>query len=224
MRSGAAFLLAVLLGIFLAAGQCGSSSADDHDDDSHSSSSASDDNGDDENDGDDKDKDDESTDESTSESTPEQDSGHAEAMKQQLEGEGLQVVQMSSTTDDDCAAHSYGEVSDYFAEHPCQGLERAWYEVSDDQDHRAVLSVAWVRMPDDQGAADLQEVVDRPGTGNVTELSTQDGPYQDVGYGGRYYRSGRDGDTFYSVQAEPLADDQGSQDVASRASGATDPS
>ena len=41
MKSGAVILLAILLGVFLAVGQCGSGSAEEKDDDSHSSSSAS---------------------------------------------------------------------------------------------------------------------------------------------------------------------------------------
>ena len=142
-------------------------------------------------------------------------------MKQHLQDQGLSVAQMSTASDDDCAAHSYGEVRNHFSDHPCESLERAWYEICDDEDNSAVLSVAWVEMPDSAAAGDLQGVVDRPGTGNVTELSKEDGPYQDVRYSGWYYKSGRDGDTFHSVQAEPLADNEGSRDLARRASGAT---
>ena len=142
-------------------------------------------------------------------------------MKQQLESQGIQVTRSGRSTDEDCAAHSYGEVAGYFADHPCRGLERAWFELADDQDCSAIMSVAWVEMPDAEDTADLQQLVDRPGTGNVTELSTKDGPHQDVGYRGWYYRSGRDDTTFHSVQAEPLADDEGSRDLARRAAGAT---
>ncbi len=140
-------------------------------------------------------------------------------MKQRLENEGLHIEQSSATSDDHCAAHSFGEVSTYFQEHPCNGLDRAWYEVSDG-DNTAIVSVAWVEMPDADSAAELQTLVDRPGTGNVTELSKEDGPYQSVRYSGWYYRSGRDGDTFSSIQAEPLTDSDGSREVARRASGA----
>jgi hypothetical protein len=220
MKSGAAILLAVLLGIFLAAGQCGSGSADDNGDDGHSSSSQSDD---DHGDQQASDEDDSGGDDSDAGQHDDdgQDSGHAAAKRQQLEDQGLTVAQMSGTSDEDCAAHSYGEVRNYFSDHPCRGLERAWYEVRDDEDNRAILSVAWVEMPDPDAANDLQRLVDRPGTGNVTELSKEDGPYQDVRYSGWYYRSGRDGDTFHSVQAEPLADSQGSRDLARQAAGVT---
>ena len=228
---GGAILLAILLGIFLAVGQCGSgsadengdsssSSSDDHDDSAASDHDSSDDDSDD--DSDDKDSDKDSAEESNKDS--DKDSGetdHTAAMKQHLESQGIQVEQVVRSTDDDCAAHSYGEVRDHFADHPCQSLERAWYELGDGQGDSAVMSVAWVEMPDAEDTADLQQLVDRPGTGNITELSKEDGPYQDVTYSGWYYRSGRDGSTFHSVQAEPLADNQGSRELARRASGAT---
>ena len=221
MKGGAVVLLAILLGVFLAVGQCGSGSADEKDDDSHSSSSASDDDGDSDDEKSDDDK--KSDDDNSDKDSGDDDSGSslAEAMKQQLESDGLQVRQMSTAENDDCAANSNGEVRDYFSGHPCQGVQRAWYEVSDDEDNAAVLSVAWVEMPDAEAANDLQRLVDRPGTGNVTELSKEDGPYQDVRYSGWYYRSDVDGATFRSVQAEPLAGNDGSREVARKASGVT---
>ena len=193
---------------------------DEKDDDSHSSSSASDDDGDSD---DEKSDDDKKDDDDSNKDSGDDDSGSslAEARKQQLEGDGLRVRQMSTAENDDCAANSYGEVRDYFSNHPCQGVQRAWYEVSDDEDNAAVLSVAWVEMPDAEAANDLQRLVDRPGTGNVTELSKEDGPYQDVRYSGWYYRSDVDGATFRSVQAEPLAGNDGSREVARKASGVT---
>jgi hypothetical protein len=224
MKGGAVFLLAILLGVFLAVGQCGSGSADEKGDDSHSSSSSSDDHENEQvsDDGDDS-EDDTKDEDSDNKDSGDHDSGSspAEAMKQQLESDGLQVRQMSTAENDDCAANSYGEVRNYFSDHPCRGMGRAWYEVGDDEDNAAVLSVAWVEMPDAEAANDLQRLVDRPGTGNVTELSKQDGPYQDVRYSGWYYRSDVDGATFRSVQAEPLADNDGSREVARKASGVT---
>ena len=236
MKGGAAFLLAVLLGVFLAAGQCGSGSADENGDDSHASSSSSDDHDDrsaSDDDSDDGSDDEDKSDEDKSDEDKSGDDGHgddghedgdpgyAESMKQHLESEGLHVREMSTASDDDCAAHAYGEVRNHFSDHPCDGLDRAWYELGDDGDGTAVLSVAWVRMPDPESASDLKRVVDRPGTGNITELSKQDGPYQHVGYSGWYYRSDVDGDTFRSVQAEPLADNDASRELARQASGAT---
>ena len=142
-------------------------------------------------------------------------------MKDRLESQGLHVQQMSAWSEDDCAAHSYGAVRDHFQNHPCRSLERAWYEICDDANDKAVVSAAWVRMPDEHQAEELHHLVDRPGTGNITELSKEDGPHGDVRYSGWYYSSDRSGDTFSSVQAEPLQNSDGSRDVAREASGTT---
>jgi hypothetical protein len=234
MRSGAAFLLAVLLAVFLAAGQCGSHTDDDDKGDADRTSNSSSDGHDDT-----EDHDDEYTAERDSgdEDSGHEDSGHTDTadsdddgshdenasstdrMTQRLEAQGLHIEQSSSDSDDDCAAHSYGQVAGYFADHPCAGLERAWYVVGDDAGNTAIVSVARVEMPDADSATELEALVDRPGTGNVTELSREDGPHGNVRYSGWYYRSDRDGDVFTSVQAEPLQSTDGSRDVARRASG-----
>jgi hypothetical protein len=229
MRSGAAFLLAVLLAVFLAAGQCGSDK-DDHDkgDADRASSSSSDDH-DDTKDHDDEDRSEKDsghedsghkdTADSDDDGSHDENASYTDRMTQRLEAQGLHIEQSSSDSDDDCAAHSYGQVAGYFADHPCAGLERAWYEVGDDAGNTAIVSVAWVEMPGPDSATELEALVDRPGTGNVTELSREDGPHGNVRYSGWYYRSDRDGDVFTSVQAEPLQSTDGSRDVARRASG-----
>jgi hypothetical protein len=228
MRSGAAFLLAVLLAVFLAVGQFGSHTDDDDKGDADRASSSSSDGHDDTEDHDDED--------TAERDSGDEDSGHPDTadsddgshdenasstdrMTQRLEAQGLHIEQSSSDSDDDCAAHSYGQVAGYFADHPCAGLERAWYVVGDDAGNTAIVSVARVEMPDADSATELEALVDRPGTGNVTELSREDGPHGNVRYSGWYYRSDRDGDVFTSVQAEPLQSTDGSRDVARRASG-----
>jgi hypothetical protein len=239
MRSGAAFLLAVLLAVFLAAGQCGSHTDDDDKGDADRTSSSSSDGHDDTEDHDDEDtaERDSGDEDSGHEDSGHEDSGHTDTadsdddgshdenasstdrMTQRLEAQGLHIEQSSSDSDDDCAAHSYGQVAGHFADHPCAGLERAWYVVGDEAGNTAIVSVARVEMPDADSATELEALVDRPGTGNVTELSREDGPHGNVRYSGWYYRSDRDGDVFTSVQAEPLQSTDGSRDVARRASG-----
>jgi hypothetical protein len=239
MRSGAAFLLAVLLAVFLAAGQCGSHTDDDDKGDADRTSSSSSDGHDDTEDHDDEDtaERDSGDEDSGHEDSGHEDSGHTDTadsdddgshdenasstdrMTQRLEAQGLHIEQSSSDSDDDCAAHSYGQVAGHFADHPCAGLERAWYVVGDEAGNTAIVSVARVEMPDADSATELEALVDRLGTGNVTELSREDGPHGNVRYSGWYYRSDRDGDVFTSVQAEPLQSTDGSRDVARRASG-----
>lgn len=220
MRTGTLVVLAILLAILLAYGSIGSGSSGDGDSHRADSSSSSKDHRSDKDDKDDKDrstKDRSTKDESKDDRSHED--NYADDMKQRLENDGLHVQQTSKDSASDCAAHSYGEVRTWFQHHPCTRIDRAWYEVCDEHDNKAVLSVAWVEMPDEDSAAELKTVVDTPGTGNATELSKDDGPYRDTSYSGYYYRSSRDGDTVRSVQAEPLTNSDGSREVARRAAG-----
>ena len=117
---------------------------------------------------------------------------------QRLESRGLRVEQRGVEADDDCAAHSYGDVQDFFEDQPCTALYRGLFEVRDGR-AVAVVAVAWVDMPDPDQALEFQQLVDRHGTGNVTEL----GPGS-VRWTGERYASGRDGLTVVNAQAEPV--------------------
>ncbi len=68
------------------------------------------------------------------------------------------------------------------------------------------MAVAWVDMPDAAGAAALKSLVDRPGTGNITELSKEQRRYRGVRFTGQHYASLQDDTTVINVQAEPLGD------------------
>jgi hypothetical protein len=74
-------------------------------------------------------------------------------------------------------------------------------EVRDGRSNIALVAVAWVDMPSPEDARQLQQLVDRDGTGNVTELSRERGGQH---FSGDYYRSARDDTTFINVQAEPV--------------------
>lgn len=201
-------MLAVLLALFLAFGGAGSGSSDgDRESDGSAHSSA--------------DRKDEAAQHSGSDDAADHRDGasYTDRMRRRLEDRGLTVRRGSSDLHRDCVEHSYGAVHDYLRDHPCVGIERAWYEVDDGGD-TAVVSAAWVGMPDSDSAGRLRSLVDDPGAGNLTELSREDGPHRDLGYSGRYYRSDRDGNTVGSLQVEPLQDTDGSRDVAGRAVGA----
>lgn len=219
MKSGLV-LLAILLGVFLAVGQCGSgySGGSGDKDDDYVASAEHDDSEDHpaSDDHDDSDEKSDDHDDGKSEGGPDD----VEAMKQSLQSQGLHVDQSSHSSEDDCAAHSYGAVHDHFGDHPCTSAQRAWYEVRDDNDNKAVVAATWVEMPDEAQARDLQHVMDVD-TGNMNELSREDGPYTDTTFSGRYHRSRLDHDTVVSVQAEPVGDSEGATDVARRAIGST---
>lgn len=75
----------------------------------------------------------------------------------------------ASRSDTDCAANAYGQVAEFFAATPCSELTRALFTATVD-DAPAVVSVSVVVMPDEASAADLRELADTSGTGNVSDL------------------------------------------------------
>ena len=83
---------------------------------------------------------------------------------------------------------------------------RALYEVRGPGGAGVLLAMAWVDMPDAAQAATLKSLVDRPGTGNITELSKEQRRYRGVRFTGQHYASLQDGATVINAQAEPLGD------------------
>lgn len=132
-----------------------------------------------------------------------------------LARQGLRVEQRFSSDDGDCAAHSYGLVREFFEDNPCSTLFRALFEV---QDGRSVVlvAVAWVDMPDVRRARMFKDLVDRGGTGNITELSRETGPYQDVRFTGDHYTSISEDTTVINVQAQPVRRSRATDDLAER--------
>lgn len=114
---------------------------------------------------------------------------------------GLRVRDRQVDASTDCVAHSYGQVQDFFRTRPCTALFRALLEVRDGGSNVALVAVAWVDMPDADQARALQQLMDRDGTGNVTELSRENGGQR---FSGDYYRSAREDTTVVNVQAEPV--------------------
>lgn len=70
---------------------------------------------------------------------------------------------------DDCAEVSYGEVRDWFADHPCDRVVRGLY-TADAGEARAIVSIIVVTMPTDGQAGQLKELTDTSGTGNVSDM------------------------------------------------------
>jgi hypothetical protein len=114
--------------------------------------------------------------------------------------------------DDDCAANSYGRVQDFVQQSPCTAVYRGLFEVRSAR-ATALVAVAWVDMPDETSARQYQQLVDRHGTGNITELSTQ------VPWTGEHYVSTRDGVTVVNAQAEPVGGTAAAVSLAQLAAG-----
>lgn len=120
-----------------------------------------------------------------------------------LQRRGYQVTSRVRA-DRDCAAHSYGDVRTFFRDRPCSAMTRLLFEVRDRRRNVVLVAVAVVGMPDASGAAAYQRLVDRHGTGNVTELSRESGRYRRVRFVGVPYGSERDGEVVVNVQAQPV--------------------
>ncbi len=121
-----------------------------------------------------------------------------------LERRGLRVERRTESFSTDCAAHSYGQVQDFFQAHPCDALFRGLYEVHGAGGSRVLVAVAWVDMPDVAEAIEFKNLVDRWGTGNITELSKEQSLYRRVRFTGQQYASVQDGSTVVNAQVEPL--------------------
>jgi len=122
-----------------------------------------------------------------------------------LRQRGFRVSFQSTADNKDCAAHAYGQVREFLREHPCVTLHRALLQVADRRVGVVLVAMAWVQMPDAGEAAALQSLVDRPGSGNITELSRERGQYRNVRFTDQGYPSARDDTVVITVQIQPLA-------------------
>ncbi|MDN5860446.1 MAG: hypothetical protein L0H84_17710, partial [Pseudonocardia sp.] len=102
----------------------------------------------------------------------------------------------------DCAVHAYGEVRDWLREHPCVGYARSLVVVTAPGGAKVLVAVAAVEMPAAGQARRLRALMDRDGTGNVTELSRESGRYTRVRYDGAAYRSRIDDTVVVNAQAQ----------------------
>jgi hypothetical protein len=126
------------------------------------------------------------------------------AARLRLEARRLDVRRPDFDVTDDCVAHSYGKVREFFREQPCTALYRASFEVRDRRGAVVLVAIAWVEMPDARSASEYHELVDIHGTGNVTELTRERGRYQNVRFTGEHYESRRDGTIVVNAQAQPV--------------------
>ena len=77
------------------------------------------------------------------------------------------------------------------------------------------MAVAWVDMPDAAGAAALKSLADRPGTGNITELSKEQPRYCGVRFTGQHYASLQD-DSTSTAPCDPVIVEQVAKIAAER--------
>jgi hypothetical protein len=135
-------------------------------------------------------------------------------MTLRLGKKGYQVRTRTRFDGTDCAGHAYGDVAAFFRDRPCLALGRMSFEVKDRRGKVVLVAVSSVAMPDRAGAGAYKRLVDRHGTGNVTELTREQGRYRSVRFLGRPYGSRPDGLVVTNVQAQPV--DRGPGDAVLR--------
>ncbi|WP_130293211.1 hypothetical protein [Pseudonocardia sediminis] len=126
------------------------------------------------------------------------------ALVRRLTDQNLRVEVLSTSSDDDCARLSYGQVRSYFAANRCAAMYRVLLQVTDRRQAVAVVAVASVDMADESRGRRLKTLVDTYGTGNISELTSSRRALRGVRWTGQHYVSMRDGTTMVNAQAEPV--------------------
>lgn len=103
----------------------------------------------------------------------------------------------------ECVLHSYGQVQEFFVRSPCRSLERVLLAFGDGQGNTLVVSIAWVRMPSAGSAADLKQLADTDGTGNVSPIASEVLELHGVRFTGRHYSSRRARSLVVIAEAAP---------------------
>jgi hypothetical protein len=101
----------------------------------------------------------------------------------------------------DCAAHSYGRVHEFFRSHPCEWLARAYLQLDG---FEVLVAISWVGMPNASLAKRYKDLIDTPGAGNITELSRDTTLYRKIQYTDATYMSSINGNAVWNVQVKPV--------------------
>ncbi|GAA4018518.1 hypothetical protein GCM10022247_47630 [Allokutzneria multivorans] len=115
-----------------------------------------------------------------------------------------------------CARESYGDIQTWFDAHPCAGLIRTLFEVTEPR--RAAVSIAVVSFSDAADAEDFQKLADTAGTGAVSDLVASgkgwtNGP---TSFDGAAFASSRDTKRVRVVQAVWIGTPSTPEDVSLR--------
>jgi hypothetical protein len=117
---------------------------------------------------------------------------------------GYRHIDFAVQSGSNCEQHSYGKVQVFFKSDPCEWLTRAYLAIHDSNLGEVLVALSWVGMPSAASATAYKKLVDKGGTGNITELSRDTGPYRTIKYSGEFYTSGLDGSSVWNVQLQPV--------------------
>jgi hypothetical protein len=83
-------------------------------------------------------------------------------------------------------------------------VTRAYLAIHDGSLGEVLVALSWVGIPDASSATEYKKLVDKGGTGNITELSRDTGGYRAVKYYEQFYKSGLDGSSVWNMEVQPV--------------------
>ncbi|QUG99599.1 hypothetical protein HUO13_01230 [Saccharopolyspora erythraea] len=120
------------------------------------------------------------------------------------EAAGYTATEINTSTDTNCAGHSYGQVHQFFGEQPCIGLQRKLFKAEDDQGNAVLIATARADMASPSAAKALNGLAERNGSGNVTPLAHETAGYQHISFTGKHYASHPRESAVHIAETEPL--------------------
>ncbi|HEX6356961.1 hypothetical protein [Actinophytocola sp.] len=72
--------------------------------------------------------------------------------------------------DTNCAKHAYDDIQRFLQTNPCERLTRQLFQTEVDGGRMVYASVSVVTMPSEDKAAELRDLTDKNGTGNVSDV------------------------------------------------------
>ncbi|WP_406636425.1 hypothetical protein [Amycolatopsis sp. WGS_07] len=116
----------------------------------------------------------------------------------------LKEVRKKIEKDLHCAVQSYGQVQQFFLRHPCKKLDQLLFVVQDKNGNTIAGSVTWVKMPSAESAAQLRNLEDTYGSGDVTPFGTEVLEAAGFRFTGKRYRSRLDGKLVVIAETDPI--------------------
>ena len=116
----------------------------------------------------------------------------------------LKEVRKEIKKDLRCAVQSFGQVQQFLLGHPCEKLNQLLFVVQDTNGNTIAGSVAWVKMPSAESAAQLRKLEDTYGSGDVTPFGTEILEAGGFRFSGKHYRSRQDGKLVVIAETDPI--------------------
>jgi hypothetical protein len=115
---------------------------------------------------------------------------------------GLHGLEYSEKQQAECVGASFGGVQEFLRRTPCTSMDRVLFTVGDDAGNSAVVAVAWVGFSSRGDAREFHDLVNAPGSGDVTPLGGALIGLGDIAFSGDNFGSERHRATVTVAEAE----------------------